>query len=157
MRELKPVNILFVCSGNTCRSPMAQALLGKALEEKPDKIKEAKISIFSAGICALPGQPPSPEAVETMLRYKIDISGHRSRSLDITLLARADLILAMTRSQCDFLKKNFPGHVKHIFTLAEFAGQNNEDVEDPFGQDLESYQRSAIQINNCLEKILDRL
>ncbi|HWP98369.1 MAG TPA: low molecular weight protein arginine phosphatase [Syntrophomonadaceae bacterium] len=151
------MRILFVCSGNTCRSPMAQALLQKILEDRQDKQGGKCIEVSSAGMGAFPGQSPSREAVETMRHYDVDLSYHRSRVLDLSILSQADWILTMTRSQCNSLREKYPALRMRIFTMMEFAGQEAGDIEDPFGRSLEIYQACAVQIVTLVEKILVRL
>lgn len=144
------MKILFVCTGNTCRSPMAKALLGQRLRERGGK---GEIEVWSAGLFTHDGLPASPEAVEAMRAEGIDISSHRARLITGSLIKDADLILTMTANQRDCLQEWFPHKAVNTYTLNEFTGDKNSEVADPFGLGREAYQRSLGQ----LKRLVDRL
>ncbi|MEQ8173782.1 MAG: low molecular weight protein arginine phosphatase [Syntrophomonadaceae bacterium] len=150
------MRILFVCSGNTCRSPMAQALLRKALtQDRGTGLQE--VEVWSAGLWAVPGQPASPEALKAMKSHGIDISQHRTRVLEASLVQEADLILAMTGSQSRQLKDLYPQKGSRIFTLTEFAGNGSIDVVDPYGAGVKVYMGTAEQLKDLIEEVVERL
>ncbi|HHT06286.1 MAG TPA: ribose 5-phosphate isomerase B [Hydrogenispora sp.] len=154
-------NILFVCTGNTCRSPMAAALLRQLLNERGGKFKNIRVS--SAGLYAQPGAPASPEAVETMRGYGVDLSNHLARELAREELAAADLILTMTNAQKNQIIKIFPGVKDRTYVLREYikakspAGKDQWDVPDPFGQPLVVYQKCAAALEKDLRAFIDLL
>lgn len=141
--------ILFVCTGNTCRSPMAAALLSSMC---PDK----KQLILSAGLAAHSGQSATAGAVAAMQAYGIDLTGHRARPVVEELLLRSELVLAMTSWQKQLLQEAAPQLAERIMTLAEAAGRPEIDVVDPYGQDDAAYQETAKLIKLLLEDYLAR-
>lgn len=147
--------ILFVCSGNTCRSPMAEALFSRLAEE--DKaINAVDFEVLSAGLYTRDGLPASPEAIEAMKLKGIDLSKHKSQQIYPDLLRDSDIILVMTESHRQVLLERFPDHLEKTFTLGEFAGYGNE-IADPFGKDQNVYIETAQQLENVLYKVIDKL
>jgi protein-tyrosine-phosphatase len=116
------VRLLFVCTGNTCRSPMAEGLASKILQRL--KLTE-KIDVFSAGIAALPGAPASSEAHSVLFRQGLDLSGHKARQLTKEMINDADLILTMTAAQKQLLQEFFPDMAEKIFIVKEFSEATN--------------------------------
>lgn len=151
-RELSPgTRILFVCTGNTCRSPLAEVLSRKILAQhlgcEPEKLAERGYSIESAGLAALPGQEATPEAVEVAREHGCDLTSHRSRPVTENLLARTDLVVGMTRSHLVALLDVFSetGVVPRLLLPGGY------DLEDPIGCELEVYRECARTIVRALE------
>ncbi|HOB11529.1 MAG TPA: low molecular weight protein arginine phosphatase [Syntrophomonadaceae bacterium] len=144
--------VLFVCTGNTCRSPMAEALFTRMLQLSGYPADEIRVE--SAGLYAWENDQATPEAIEVMSQLGIDLTGHRSRSIDDAMVQEADLILTMTRNHRDKLQELFPHLRSKIYTLAEYAGQPDEEIPDPYGQNIETYQQALQQIKSLLEKII---
>ncbi len=142
------MDILFVCTGNTCRSPMAEGILR-------DRIKNDKIKIDSAGIFADKGSPVSQNALRALGERGIDLSGHRSKSMTDLDLDAFDLILTMTKSHKAWILQNFK-HLEHkVFTLKEYNSQKSAaDILDPFGGDLREYRRCAKEIEENMDKLI---
>lgn len=144
--------ILLVCTGNTCRSPMAEALFLKMLQERADEI-EQEIEIGSAGLYTMNDLPASEEAIKIMKREGLDITGHRSRVLDVTMLDDADLVLTMGSSHRDDIRERFPDTERRVYTLGEYAGFDGLDIQDPIGGGLEAYQQCARQLKEILSRV----
>ena len=137
--------VLVVCSGNTCRSPMAAAYLQQALAEAG----AAGVRVESAGLHAVPGVPAAAEAREAVARDGLSLAAHRSRALDEATATGADLILAMTRAQAEELRQRFPAVADRVALWREWAAGTplaDPDVADPFGQGLGDYQMLARQL-----------
>lgn len=146
--------VLFICTGNTCRSPMAEAIFNKMLQNRDPSSHEIKSA--SAGLYALDNDEATPQAIEVMRNVGIDLSQHRSRSVDEKMLQEVDLILTMARHHCQQLQEQFP-HVQHkVYTLAEYAGLPEEDVSDPYGQGIEAYRLARQQIESLLKRIINQ-
>lgn len=142
------MNILFVCTGNTCRSPMAAALFNKIATEK-----ELDVRIESAGIFAEEGAPASAEAIVVMKGYGIDLLGHHAQPLNTELIEKSDIILTMTTAHKMLLQQSVPDKV---FTVMEYAGLDG-DISDPFGCDVEEYKECADELYNTLLIIADKI
>src|SRR5260370_27450468 len=137
--------ILFVCTGNVCRSPMAEGLFGRMIAERPD------LRVLSAGVSTYPGQPPSAHAVEVLDELGVDISQHRSRPLSEKVVEEADWIVAMTRSHLDSIIYLFPRAAEKVYLLREFEpGATSLDVADPIGIGLEAHRAAREIIQNGL-------
>lgn len=136
--------LLFVCSGNTCRSPLAMVFARRIAERAGTAVE-----VVSAGISAVDGAPASGHAQFVARDAGADLSAHRSRRLDEALLRSSDLVLAMTARHREAIRSRWPDHAARVLTLAEAAGLD-QDVDDPFGGDLEAYERVARQIGGLL-------
>jgi ribose 5-phosphate isomerase B len=153
-------NILFVCTGNTCRSPMAAALLRQLLKERNG---DSSFRISSAGLYASPGASATPEAVEAVRNYGVDLSAHLARELAREEVAAADLILTMTNAQKKQIIKLYPAAKDRVFVLREYvsgleAGDGIEfDLPDPFGQSVEVYRQRVAVLEQDLRKLIDLL
>jgi len=146
------VNILFVCTGNTCRSPMAEALL-KDMAKK----QGIDIEVKSAGLFALDGANASKEAIEALKAEGIDIRDHRASLVHRQLLEEADLILTMSLSHKEALLSKFNFIKDKVYTLKEYAYGKVEDVADPFGGDINVYNSTKEEIKKALEEVVKRL
>lgn len=151
------MKVLFICSGNTCRSPMASALLLSRIEEKSEVLEPGEIQVWSAGLFAEEGLPASPKAIEAMREQGIDISRHRSSLVRESLIRDADIILCMTNSQRSYIMDRFAGKSVKIYTLSEFTGDEAGEVLDPYGQDLDTYRKSLGQIRLLVDRLLDKI
>ncbi|MBC9784531.1 low molecular weight protein arginine phosphatase [Heliobacterium chlorum] len=145
--------LLFVCTGNTCRSPMAQVLAQKGIAQRG--LKE-QVKVASAGTMAWPGAPASAHAQKVMADRNLDLSEHASRPLDEALIREADLILTMTGSHRDMVLQAAPGNDGKVFSLREFIGTEG-DIADPFGRNEQAYACCAGEIEEAIEKALDRI
>lgn len=135
--------ILFICTGNTCRSPMAEGLFQKMLSENPEL--DAKCS--SAGISAVKGQKVTPWAAEVCREVGVDISKHRARCLTMEMMEKWDLLVVMTPDQRMLLAEAGIPEEKLILL----------DVEDPYGGPIESYRQCRDLLTQRLqERVLVR-
>ncbi len=148
----KVMKILLLCTGNTCRSPMAEGLFKELLKEK-----ELYVQVVSAGLFALDGGMASPQAITAMGEKGIDISKHRARQVTKDLVEESDLILSMTSEHKKRLLTIIPEAKKKVFTLKEFGQGEPLDIKDPFGQPVEVYKESAKEIEGALKGVIRRL
>jgi len=143
-------NVLFVCTGNICRSPLAASLLERALQER-----DLEVTVTSAGTGAWDGAPASEGAYLVGLERGLDLSGHRARLLTRELVEQADLILTMARhhrARVDEL-----GGEGRVFVLGEYAGRGDDEVSDPFGGDLGVYRDTCQELEALTAAVAERL
>ncbi len=140
--------LLFVCTGNTCRSPMAAALARKALGDSADW------KVVSAGISALNGQPVSPHSVTALRSLGLDISGHRAQMLTARMVEEADYIFGLTRGHVEGIAGVHPEAAEKLFVLRELeddVGELDLDIHDPIGGPLEGYVECRDQIRKAVD------
>ena len=147
---VKPV-IAVVCTGNTCRSPMAEALLREHIAKKFGS--EDAVRVVSAGVAAGVGMGASPQAIEVMGGRGLDLTGHSSRPLDDSVIRVADLVLTMTEGHRAAILAAWPEMHDRVFPMRRDGG----DISDPVGMPVEVYERCAAQIDDELSKWLDNL
>ena len=146
------MRILFVCSGNTCRSPMAEALARKVAIERG----LTNVDVSSAGTGAADGSGPSDGALLVGLERNMDLSQHRSQPLTRALVQRSDLILAMGDSH--LAQAESLGGAGKSFLLSDYATQGTvrTNVVDPFGGELDQYRVTADELERYVRAALDR-
>ena len=143
--------VLFVCTGNVCRSPMAEGIFRRAVQERGD------YKVVSAGLGAMEGQPPSPHAVDAVKELGVDISTQRSRMLTPELVGQADYIFGMTHSHIDTVMMLFPAAAEKTFLLREFdetLDHFEKDISDPIGGSYEVYLTCRDQIEQGIASLL---
>jgi glycine hydroxymethyltransferase len=142
--------VLFVCTGNVCRSPMAEGLFRRMIAGRPD------LKAASAGVSTYPGQSPSPHAIEVLAKMGIDISGIRSKPLTERLVQEATWIIAMTRSHLDSIFYQYPEAAEKTYLLREFEpGAASFDIADPIGMGIEAYEEARDTIERALPGLLE--
>jgi protein-tyrosine phosphatase len=149
--------IVFVCTGNTCRSPMAELLMKRRLAERIGceltELENNGVLVMSAGIAAEAGSPASASAVDIMQQRDLDLSGHASQMINDSIIRDADVIYTMTRSHRAGLLAQWPSAEKRTFLLST----EGQDVADPIGGPPELYNRCAEQIDGYLQQRIEEL
>lgn len=128
--------VVFVCTGNTCRSPMAEAFL---------KSEFPQIDVYSRGISVYGKEPANAFSIQIMKEYDINIEKHVSEVLKYSDLCQEALVLVMTGRHKEILQSRFPEYGAQIKTIREFAGETG-DVEDPYGGTLATYRACAKEL-----------
>jgi protein-tyrosine phosphatase len=147
---VKPV-VALVCTGNTCRSPMAETLLREQLRKKFGC--EDAVRVLSAGVAAGQGSGASPQAIEVMGSRCLDLTGHSSRALDDEVMNVADLVLTMTRGHRAAILAAWPDMQDRVHTLRRDGG----DISDPVGMPVDVYEACAEQIDRELAAWIEAL
>ncbi|MBO2535506.1 MULTISPECIES: low molecular weight protein arginine phosphatase [Rummeliibacillus] len=143
------MNIYFICTGNTCRSPMAAAILKSR--------NLPKTEVKSAGIYAMAGSPMSPNAKNVLEEQHIDYE-HISQPVSLEDLRWAHLILTMTTGHKESLLQLFPQVADKTFTLKEYAIESSDlDVLDPFGRDISAYRQTFQELSILMDELEKKL
>lgn len=145
------MHLLFVCTGNTCRSPLAEGIARRLLAER----QLSDISVSSAGTSAWPDSPASDGALLVSLEHGTDISEHRARQLSPEIVASADLILTMGPHHLE--RAEALGGSGRAFMLTAYTGGTARPVSDPFGGDLDVYRGTYTELEREIASILDTL
>ena len=147
------LTLLFVCTGNTCRSPMAEQIFN-------EQARDLSAHAISAGLDAKPGSPINPQAADALIQFGYTPTEHRSTLVSTEAVEEADVILTFTQDQKDEVAKRFPAAVEKLFTISEYANSTSgkhEDVSDPYGKSAEVYKETAETINSLVEVIVSSL
>lgn len=138
--------IIFLCTGNTCRSPMAEGLFRTLGGEE-----KTGLEAESAGLFTTDGLPASKNAIAAAAELGVDLHHHRSRMLNWDIASSAKYLVCMTGAHYDRVLEMFPQLEDRLFTLSD------TDISDPFGGDLEIYRLCAIQLKDAVEALIRRL
>jgi tRNA threonylcarbamoyl adenosine modification protein (Sua5/YciO/YrdC/YwlC family) len=157
MRRLASLVILFVCTGNTCRSPMAETIARKLIADRlgcrTEQLEDRGVIVQSAGLSAMSGGCAAQEAVDVMTSMGLDVSAHESQPLTGQMVRNADIILPMTRSHRQAILSQWPDAGKRTELLA----LDQSDIPDPIGGPPEVYRRCAEQLRSELESRIAKL
>lgn len=151
------MKIMFICTGNICRSAMAHKLMEKKLQD----IGREDIQIYSCGIFAETGDGSTYNAIETMKEYNVDLTKHRATNIRNSEIEKMDLILCATQSHKFTVIQMYPNLKDKIYTMKEYVqdGKNEKDIDikDPWGYDIEIYRFCAAEIDKCLDRLIEKL
>lgn len=145
------MNVMFVCTGNTCRSPMAEGFLKKLVS---DSGKDG-INVCSRGLAAATGESASKNSIIAAAEHGVNISSHASCQLSIEDVQSADLILTMTASHASAIKSAVPDAKNKVFSLSQYVASS--DISDPYGGNIEVYRKSASEIMDAVKKVFLKL
>lgn len=149
--------ILFVCTGNSCRSVMAEGLLKKMIKETGGR----DIEVYSAGTAAISGFAPTDKTIEVMKRDGIDVSGYKTAKLTPDIIRKADLILTMDNAHKDRVADFVPEAKDKTYLLREYINKKSDilsyAIEDPIGKPLEVYERVFNIIKESIKELMKRL
>ncbi len=147
--------ILFVCTGNTCRSPMAEYLLKELLSHSQE---EERFEVRSAGIQAVNGKSPSEKTVHVMRENGIDISGHRSCLLKADMMQNADKVFVMEQDDKEILSDYFPTFKHKLYLITDFSPNSQfNEIVDPIQGEIEEYRNIFTIIDGCVKDIIKNL
>lgn len=151
----KQYTILFVCTGNTCRSPMAEGALRVLLEKE----RPGKAVVKSAGISAASGFPATMYGAEAAKMWDVDLSSHKSQALTKTLIEAADLIFGMSPEHVREILRQVPAAKDKTYLFKNFpdSSPTGEPVEDPIGQSLDRYNETFLELGEYLGKYLPEI
>jgi len=148
--------ILAICTGNICRSPMAEGLIRVRLSARSAEFA----TVGSAGIAAVPGIPASIHSVEVCRRHQIDIGAHRSRPLTAAMIAEADLLLVMEEHHRAAILRLDRAASDRTFLISEFAMENGAraaGIDDPIGHDLDAYLDVFQRLDDYITRAMPRI
>lgn len=150
------MKIMFICTGNICRSAMAEGMLKKLTQEE-----KIGVEVCSCGIYAETGDEPTYNAIDAMKDYDVNITSHKATNIRDSKIKEMDIILCATNTHKQNVLYLYPELKGKVYTMKEYAGIDKDgqglDIKDPWGYDLNVYKHCAKEIQECLEKIVEKL
>ena len=144
------MKVLFVCTANTCRSPMAEEIFNKL-------INSSDIVAQSAGITIVPGSFVTEKSAELIKEeLNVDVKDKQAIQLNNSMIKNSDIILTMTNYGRDFIKENYPNYKDKVFSICEYAGVKGE-VTDPYGSTISVYQKIYKELEGVMPLLIDKL
>lgn len=157
VQRIMAQRIIFVCTGNTCRSPIAEAMFRSLLAARigcaPDELPQNGYDVASAGLAAMAGAPASPESVQLCAEQGVDLTAHASQPLTEQLLQQADRLYTMTAGHREAILSRYPDLSDRVQVLS----RNGEDVSDPIGWGQAAYEQSYAEITENLRVLVEEL
>jgi protein-tyrosine phosphatase len=152
------VNVLVICSGNICRSPMVARYLERRVHESGLR----DVTVDSAGTLGIHGSPAAPPACRVMREIGLDIGRHRSKGVSREILASTDVVLGMAGDHLNLLAQRFPAGAKRRLLLRAFENgptpdRNPPDLPDPIGHDIVVYREQLELIRRCIDHFVQHL
>lgn len=149
------LNIAFVCTGNICRSVMAEEYLKKRIG---DLQKQTDIKVFSCGIKALDGEEATQKTKQSMKKYGLDIQSHQAVNIKNINIDNMDYIICMTKAHKDKIISLYPKVCKKIFILKELVSKEKyADIDNPWGHSINVYEKAAKEIVENVDKLIERI
>ena len=152
------IKIMYICTGNICRSAMADAMMK---EEIKNRDLQNKIEVYSCGTFAEDGDYASYNAIETMEYYGVDLRLHRATNIRSSKIEEMDIILCATKEHKKFVSQLYPQIVSKVFTMKEYAksgkDENDLDIQDPWGYGMTTFLNCAKEIDLTIQKTLEIL
>lgn len=148
---MRPMHLLFVCTGNTCRSPLAEGIARHLITQRG----LTDITVGSAGTSAWPGASASDGALLVALEHGVELGNHRARTLSPEIVAGADVILTMGPHHLDRVEAL--GGAGRAWMLTAYTGREARPVTDPFGGDLDVYRSTYEELEQEIGEILDKV
>ena len=148
------MKIMFICTGNICRSAMAHKMLEKKAEEQ-----NKDIEVYSCGIWAMQGDIPTYEAIQVMKEYGVDLSTHRATNIQNSNIEEMDLILCATKNHKRNVIAMYPELKDKVFTMKEYGSypKDDLDISDPWGYGFDVYKKCAKEIEECINRIIKNI
>lgn len=153
------MNILFVCTGNMCRSPFGEYCLEDRLKQEPGASRPT-VTVGSAGTMVSEGHPAAEDAVTYAVEFGLSLENHRARQLSEELLDDADLVLVMDRSHEKMILAFWSHHREKVRYMTEFDPRGKgkkKDVADPYGNSARAYRKSFQLIERCVDGLVENL
>lgn len=148
-------SVIFICTGNICRSPMAHWYMQKKID---DMNKSEEYLISSCGTNTYGGERATQNAIQAIAKYGVNMENHRSTNISDLDLSTYDLIICMTENHKDMVLFKYPNIKEKIFTLKEYVYNDPiyTDIDDPWGYDISVYNSCAKEIVDCVDKLIEK-